>query len=172
MTPIKCPIKANYHLLLNWKLKTHVYEKNPQYILVWMTFCSDQMKSMWSCTWLLFCRVPIYKKTTIVLLWRGERYTTITNKNNSCLILNDANHSSDKFSILFFIKSSYLPKVFAIFTQFQNKRISNSLWSPRVVSPRSACLQSFCSFPQRSIRKSNPYKFCSLFLGPIVAFNI
>lgn len=45
MTPIKCPIKANYHLLLNWELKTHMYEKNPQYILVWddILFTSDQV---------------------------------------------------------------------------------------------------------------------------------
>lgn len=44
MTPINCPIKANYHLLLNWEPKTHVYENNLQYILVWddMLFRSDQ----------------------------------------------------------------------------------------------------------------------------------
>lgn len=44
MTPINCPVKANYHLLLNWEPKTHVYENNLQYILVWddMLFRSDQ----------------------------------------------------------------------------------------------------------------------------------
>lgn len=45
MTPVKCPIKANYHLLLNWEPKTHVHENNSRFILVWddILYRSDQV---------------------------------------------------------------------------------------------------------------------------------
>ena len=45
---IECPVKANYHLLLIWELKTfmcvYMEKKKSQYVLVWggILFRSDQ----------------------------------------------------------------------------------------------------------------------------------